>query len=96
LDALYRSNVDRDSKLAGKSRIIGNLRKSAGIKRELNNASLIQYKTYDPGERGFRELLDRYQGNVPAFLNRLSRLSDSDFGQSQREDVRGVLESIRD
>jgi predicted aminopeptidase len=96
LDALYRSDLDQETKLAGKSRIIGNLRKDTGIQRELNNASLIQYKTYDPGERGFQELLDRYQGNVPAFLKRLSRLNQSDFGQSQREDIRGVLESIRD
>ena len=96
LDTLYRSGVGADAKLAGKTRIIADLRKAAGIQRELNNASLIQFKTYDPGDRGFRELLDRYHGDVAAFLKRLSKLGDSDFGQSQREDVRGVLDSIRD
>jgi predicted aminopeptidase len=96
LDSLYRSDLGADAKLAGKTRIIADLRKAAGIQRELNNASLIQFKTYDPGDRGFRELLDRYHGDVPAFLKRLSKLSDSDFGQSQRDNVRGVLDSIRD
>jgi len=96
LDTLYRSNAGRDEKLALKKRTIENLRNAAGIQRELNNASLIQYKTYDPRERGFRELLDRYQGKVPAFLARLSRLKDSDFGHAQRGDVRGVLDSIQD
>ena len=96
LDHLYRSNADVEAKRAGKSRIISSLRSAAGIRRELNNASLIQFKTYDPGERGFRELLERYQGNVPAFLSRLSRLKDSDFGISQRENVKGLIDLIRD
>jgi predicted aminopeptidase len=96
LDTLYRSGVSDPEKLKGKSRIFESLRSTAGIQRELNNASLIQYKTYDPSDRGFRELLDRYRGDVPLFLKRLSKLTRADFGASQREDVRGVLEAIRD
>lgn len=96
LDELYRSGRNELEKRKEKSQILDALKAKAGIRRDLNNASLIQYKTYDPSERGFRELLERYRGEVPAFLKRLSRLTDSDFGGPQREDVRAVLESIRD
>jgi predicted aminopeptidase len=96
LDELYRSGRNELEKRQEKSRILDALKAKTGIRRDLNNASLIQYKTYDPSDQGFRELLERYRGEVPAFLKRLSRLTDSDFGGPQREDVRAVLESIRD
>jgi len=96
LEALYGSDSGEAEKRSEKAKILQRFGIDTGISRDLNNASLIQFKTYDPGDRGFQQLLDRYRGEIPAFLSRLSRLKDGDFGSSQREDIRGLLDSIRD
>lgn len=95
LDALYHSDQSEALKRTKKKEILDALQKNTGIRRELNNASLIQFKTYDSGERGFRELFNRNGQDVRQFLSRLASLRSSDFKSAQAEEFREVLDRLQ-
>jgi predicted aminopeptidase len=74
LAELYKSHLPPAEKLAEKKRIIDALRAEAGIKRQVTNATLIQYKTYGSGKAELDELLEACEGSFPRMLKTLDRL----------------------
>lgn len=74
LAALYASDRPKDAKLAEKKRILDGLRATLSIKRQLSNASLIQYKTYGSGRPELVALLNACEGSFPRMLKTLERL----------------------
>jgi predicted aminopeptidase len=77
LAKLYASKGPRDERLAEKAKIIDKLRADLKIKRQINNASLIQYKTYGSGKPEMQALLDKCEGSFPRLLKTLERLRPS-------------------
>ncbi len=86
LEKLYGSGASDDIKAKEKLRIFSALESALGTKRKLNNASLIQFKTYGTGERAFDLLWKRVGGDLRVFLQEASRLKDSKT-ETQRDDL---------
>ena len=75
LAKLYeRRDLPKEARLAEKQRIIDLLRAELKIKRQINNAALIQYKTYGSGKAELAELLQKCDGSFPRMLKTLDRL----------------------
>lgn len=92
LSKLYASSVSDDEKLTRKNRILSGLREELKIKREISNATLMQYKTYNTGEKEFEGLYAACGGDWRRFFARLRALEQKGaFGKEQQEDLRSVL-----
>jgi len=74
LAALYASGASREDKLAQKKVITDRLRAEVRGKRPINNASLIQYKTYGSGREEMEALLEACEGDMPRLIRSLERL----------------------
>lgn len=77
LDALYQSKVSDDEKRENKKIILENLRKKFGIKKEINNATLVQFKTYSGSEAVFEQAFQKCGSDWRRFLASLSRIRES-------------------
>lgn len=86
LDALYRSDRTDAEKLAEKARILGALKDELGLRREINNATIAGYQTYDTGAPQMAALFEACGGSWPRFLGALRTLRSSDFSKPQQED----------
>ena len=91
LGEIYGSAASAGEKLVKKNSYLRALEAELGFKRKITNATLIQFKTYHPGDHGFRRLFDRSGGDLGAFLRFLSRLKPEDFPAPQMEDFERVL-----
>jgi predicted aminopeptidase len=91
LDEIYRSSLSADEKRKKKEGILVPLHEELSFKRPINNATLIQFKTYDPSDRGFSALLARMDGDISRFLGAVSGLREKDFPKPQAEEWSGVL-----
>jgi predicted aminopeptidase len=76
LDALYRSDKPIAEKLAEKRRILMRLRREAGYRRPINNATLASFKNYHSGTSDFDGLLAACGGSWARFFATLGRLKD--------------------
>lgn len=94
LDALYGSNVTDDEKRAGKQAILAELKMTVQSRREINNATLFGYRTYDTDKRGFERALARASGDWTQFFYALRDLSPSQFNEPNTTDFANVLDSI--
>lgn len=91
LDALYASSLPKEEKLLKKSQLLEGLQRELGWKREINNATLIQYKTYHSGGRGFAELFQACGFDSKRFISVLSQLNPQSFTHPQQDEFREVL-----
>src|SRR5690606_36039117 len=87
LDALYGSGSSTEEKRAKKKAILEALRKELGGKREWNNASLIQFKTYGTGKAEFAKILASCQGDVSRFLRFMETEAQDAFKAEQIEEL---------
>lgn len=79
LERLYASAAPDAAKLAEKARVLVELRREMGVSREINNATLAQFKTYSSGEAELLALLDACGGDFPRFFAQLRGLSADSF-----------------
>lgn len=93
--AIYQSSRTREEKLAEKEREFASLKDRLKIKRELSNASLVQFRTYDVGKAEFARLLERCGGEWPRFFGALRGLQSSDFGGGERESIGPALDGLQ-
>jgi predicted aminopeptidase len=93
LSQIYDSDRTREQKQAEKNRIYLKLKDELKFKRDLNNATLIQYKTYNMGEADFETLLRACDHNWKRFLEVTKHLKLDSFSHSQQESLHGVLDS---
>lgn len=77
LAKVYASKTPRAERLAEKQHIIDALRRDLKTKRQLNNASLIQFKTYGSGKAELQQLFEMCGSDFPRFLKTLDRLRPS-------------------
>ncbi len=71
LEALYKSRMPKEQKLAEKKRITDVLRHDLDLKRPVTNASLIQYKTYGSGKEEMAALYRECGEDLPRMLRAL-------------------------
>jgi predicted aminopeptidase len=91
LSALYASAKPDEQKKADKARILAELKKAIGAKRELNNATLVQYKTYHVGREDFEAVFRACAESWPRFWKAMHRLEKGYFKKPQQEDLASVL-----
>lgn len=92
--AIYQSSRSREEKLAEKERVFVSLKEQLKIKRELSNASLVQFRTYDVGKAEFRSLLRRCSGDWARFWAALGNLKEASFGGEEQESIGPVLDRL--
>jgi predicted aminopeptidase len=95
LSDLYASSKTPSEKLREKQVILAKLKEELKFKREINNATLIQYTTYDTGGKEFEELFNACGSSWRRFMELLSKKLDThSFFRSQQEDLKPVLEPL--
>ncbi|MBI2711823.1 MAG: aminopeptidase, partial [Bdellovibrio sp.] len=96
LQTLYDSEKTDEEKTEEKEKILKNLQTELKLRRPINNAVLVQYKTYTTGQEEFRKIYERCGRNWKTFLKKLGTLSSKSFGKNQQENLGPVLRSLID
>jgi predicted aminopeptidase len=91
LSEIYRSSESSEIKLKRKQEVLEQMKAALGIKREINNATLIQYRTYGIGKNDFLQLLSRCEGDWKKFFGVISSISAASFAVDHSEDFSEVL-----
>jgi predicted aminopeptidase len=91
LDDLYHSSKSEDQKKQEKQKVLENLKSSLSIKRDINNATLVQYKTYNTGQEVFEELLAKCGHDFSRLMKKLKELKPESFDQSQQNELQSVV-----
>jgi predicted aminopeptidase len=73
LEGLYASPAAPETKRAAKDRIIAELRRESKLTRPINNATLVQYRTYGSGKDELEALFNACQRSWPRFLRTLRK-----------------------
>lgn len=71
LEALYASSAPPAEKLAKKRDVLTKLREATHARRELTNASLVQYETYGSGQKELEALFSACGASWPRFMRQL-------------------------
>ncbi|WP_394827804.1 aminopeptidase [Pendulispora albinea] len=87
LEALYASPKPDEEKLAEKAELLARLRATTGFKRPINNATLIQYKTYNSGQEELGALLASCGGSFPRLIRALKTLETAPWPKKQEKDI---------
>lgn len=94
LSQVYSSDLSREKKLERKQTILADLKTRLGLRREINNATLIQYKTYNTGKAEFESLFQACGTDWKRFLSALMSLKPESFQRPQQEDLAPVLRPL--
>jgi predicted aminopeptidase len=94
LDAIYTSSKPDDVKLKEKHELLAGLTHDLGFKREINNATLIQYRTYNTGTDVFERVYVACGKDWKRFLGAMGKLTARSFQESQQTHLEPVLEPI--
>jgi predicted aminopeptidase len=94
LDALYRSDRSEAEKLAQKDKILSEVKQELGFRREINNATLIQYKAYSTGTSDFEALWKACGRDGRRFMATVRKLKKESFKKPQQEDLSSVLQPL--
>ncbi len=95
LDALYASSVPDAEKLEKKAGIYEKLTKDLSARRTLNNASLIQYKTYGTGLKEFQSLFERCGEDWGRFWSAVRTIDKKSFESEQMDAIGSVIDRVR-
>ena len=95
LHRLYESSRSESEKREAKRERLERLRKETGNFREWNNASLVQFKTYETGEREFERLFVACGGDLPRFLRVLQKGLVEVNSPSGRSGVGGAESTLK-
>lgn len=91
LDRIYSSQDSDEEKINKKKEILASLKEEFPFKRDINNATLIQYKTYHASTLDFEKLLSSCKGDWIRFFRTLSELKSEKFPKPQMEDFGNLL-----
>jgi predicted aminopeptidase len=91
LDALYGSDLPDAKKLEEKAKLLAALQAELKLRRPINNATLVQYKTYATGQEELEALHRACGGGYTRFLEALSKLKPESFSRPHQEDLGPVL-----
>jgi predicted aminopeptidase len=91
LRALYSSRRSVADKLQTKRRILAAVGDELGFRRPINNATLVQFRTYHAGARELGALFEACGERWTRFWSALRSLGPSSFATPQTEDLSPVL-----
>ena len=91
LKALYASAEPDAQKIGEKRDILTRLHDEIHFKRPINNATLIQYRTYHSGQDELAELLARCDHDWRRFIPRVKSLETAHFEAAQESDVGKIV-----
>lgn len=91
LDAIYNSKATDAEKLAQKTEILDRLTRELHFRRPINNATLIQFRTYDANHDAYERLLRACGTSWPRFFDALRTLKPTSFGAQDQHDLGPVL-----
>jgi len=94
LDSLYKSDLSDSDKLSRKEILFESLNQKLKIKRKLNNAFLIQYRTYGVGREDFEKLFQSCEHSIQRFLKKVMLLNGGSFERSNQDDFSQVIEKL--
>ncbi len=94
LSQLYASSETDEEKLKKKDTILSQLKAELKLKKDINNATLIQFKTYNSNQGDFLRLFQKCERDWPKFLGTLKTLTPNSFSKLQQEDLASVLSSL--
>ena len=87
LAALYASGKSDAEKLREKQAVLDQVRARLRYTRPINNATLIQYRTYNSGQDELASLLDACGSDWRRFISSLKGLETTSFAKPQEDDV---------
>jgi predicted aminopeptidase len=91
LAALYATSKSDTEKLELKRALLALLRNEVHFRRPINNATLIQYRTYHSGQDELAALLYACDHSWPRFFATLKSLERESFPSSQESDVGRII-----
>lgn len=91
LDELYRSSESDEEKKKKKNEILQKLKQQLGYRREINNAFLIQFRTYGLGEEEFEQFFESCEEDWSRFWKKIQTITPETFSQKQSEDFGQIL-----
>lgn len=94
LEALYASRLSAAEKLAVKARVLRAVQAELAFARPINNATLMQFRTYNTGTDALSRLLETCASDWSRFFGALRRLDATWFSQPQQEDPTPVLDRL--
>jgi len=96
LVSLYASSVSETEMQTKKSEILAGAKTQAGLKRDITNATLVQFKTYGTGEAEFTKLFTACGGDWKRFWKAVSAIQTSSFAAPQMEEFGPVVLQVAD
>lgn len=96
LRTLYASTKSREEKLAEKERIFTQLRKALPSTKPLNNATLIDFRTYRSGQSTFMALFSACEEDWGRFFSVVRTIGESSFRKEQQADLDPVIQPLID
>jgi predicted aminopeptidase len=94
LEALYGSSRSDAEKIEAKRALLARLRDEVHFHRPINNATLIQYRTYHSGQDELGLLLGACGGRWPRFFASLKSLERGSFRSAQESDVGTIVRPL--
>ncbi|MCM2279507.1 MAG: aminopeptidase [Oligoflexia bacterium] len=94
LNRVYESARPEAEKRAEKERVLQALKTEFGAKREITNATLMQFKTYETGTPEFEELFRACGSSWTSFFGSLRALKPESFPSEQLEQLGEVLRPL--
>jgi predicted aminopeptidase len=94
LEAIYASGRTTPEKLAAKQEVLRALRAKVHATRDINNATLIQYRTYNSGQGELATLLGVCDGDWHRFIQVLQGLQSKTFPKPQESDVGSIVRPL--
>ena len=94
LAALYDSDVDDSKKLAEKKRILDEVEAELRLPSPINNASLLNFKTYNAGIPEFARLYQACDRDWPRFFTAVGALETDSFAKEQQDDIAPVIAGL--
>jgi predicted aminopeptidase len=91
LEALYSSPAPAAEKLEKKAKIMAETQAQLRLRRPLNNAVLVQYRTYDTSHEDLEALFAACGRSWPRFWGALRSLDLRSFVREQQSDLHPVL-----
>ena len=87
LNSVYLSSKPVEEKLQAKQAIMTHLNQAARVKRKINNATLVQYKTYHTGKKGFEELFKCSHSDWALFMTHLRSITPEVFSRPNQSNL---------
>ena len=91
LSSLYASSKPDSEKLEEKAKILAKVKEDLKYKRDINNATLVQFKTYHTGIPELEALYRACGGDAGRLLLALKTVNSKSFKESQQEDLGPVI-----